>query len=298
MTASRRQFLSAGVAAGAVALFGSIPVQSNAEAGVGNHPQSGERTNGAVFHEGFENGADDYLNVNWEYVPNYDQAVLTTNQAARVGQHALRIHIDHDWDFPNVGGMPGVKPRPKNDSELRTQGICQWGEPFWYGFSLGVPADWQPDSIIEQVQEFHRDTSDGMDSAAGYGQGKPLTTRIDGSELRFRNGWSDGRMQSDPVTLQAGNWYDIVMHLNWTHSGMDQSGDGFARVWVNGEQVMDYTGPTAAADGDPPRPSEIRIYKWDWQRQSPDNRTQTYYFDEVRYANSGGSYEDVVPGER
>lgn len=254
----------------------------------------------AFLHEGGE-GTSGIIPETGNWVPDYDEAVEYTTEAARVGNGCIKLHMEYDWDYPDVGGMPAVKPIPNDpawdDLYTRDPEYGGWGIPFWHGFSLGLPDYWQPDDEVEQVFEHHKE---GGDPDSPGGTGKPVTCRITGNEMEFLNEWVEGgdvaRIWSDPVTISAGNWYDIVMNIEW--SNQDQANEGFLDIWVNGTQVMSHTGDNAPADDDRPRPPEYRIYKWEWRDGPSSTSERTYYFDEMRYADGDASYEDVVPGER
>lgn len=266
------------------------------------------------LHEGFEddNAIIDDDETTHTYVPNEPDAITYTTEDARVGTRSLRLHTDYNWDFPSNIRRGTVKPIPESeawgDLEKRDPPWGVWGQPFWLGFSLGLPSYWVEDNKIEQVFEFHRDLSDNPGDTnqekkdySGSSDGKPLSVRIDGTELHFFSNWTEGGVSqvfdiAAPQTLQAGNWYDIVMNIKWTKE--DDADTGFQRVWVNDQQVVDYTGDTVANDVAHPRPPEYRIYKWLWDSGTSNTTERTYYFDEMRYADGDASYEDVTPGVR
>lgn len=193
-------------------------------------PVGGGDAGGAAFlHEDFEDANDKIVPENGTWVPDYDEAVEVTTDAARVGNQCLRLHMEYDWEYPDVGGMPGVKPIPNDPAwtslHERDPPWGVWGEPFWIGFSLGLPDDWQPDGLVEQVFEFHRDLSENPGDTiqekkeySGSYDGKPITVRIDGTDLNFLSNWTedltnDYFLETAPQPLEAGNWYDIVMNI-------------------------------------------------------------------------------------
>lgn len=321
---SRRGFLKglAGAAtAGTIGLSGCLTLPPEPGSGPAGgpeptqRPQTGTRTDGAFLYESFEQG-DEYNIISvpggvGEYVPTNNNAIQIDDQFARTGTRSFRLHVDYEWSYPSNIRRGTNKPIPDNRGLMQEQGYSTWEEPIWFAFSLGLPQNWQPDSIVEQVQEFHRDLSEnpgGSNGArkdySGSRSGKPVTTRIDGRTLEIRNDWmADGeehnQITAAPVTLQAGNWYDVVINAKWTNEN-NGDGEGFLRVWVNDHLVVDHQGNTVANDVAPPRPPELRIYKWRWDDSSvtPDQRTRTYFFDEIRYGWSHATYEDMVPGSR
>ena len=287
----------------------------------GTSESGSDPVDGDVYrHEGWEHGNLGIIEPNQDYDgvpdPYWGEAVVPTQDVARAGSWSHKIHIDSKWDFSDVNSYR-VNPRPgesfKNDLESNDWSV--WGVPFWHSFSFYVPEDWESDSQVEQLHEFHRDISENpgaedndFDEAAcdytGFclGDGKPLSMRVDGSTLEFLTDYNceDGSECQDIPTysknLQPGTWYDVVMHIKWSKRG---DGDtGFMRIWVNDEKVYDHEGNTAAPDNHAPRAPKWGIYKWRWGLEEPDQETRTYYFDEFRYGLEGESYETMVPGER
>ena len=274
--------------------------------------QTGPRTDGAWIHEGFEGGADNMFedpNDTGGYVPSHPDAIRIDDSFARAGQRSFKLTIDYSWDYPDDVRHGTNKPIPNGRDEMQEQGYSTWSEPFWFAFSLGIPPDWRPDSIGDQIHEFHRDISgnpgdslDEMKDNAGSQSGHPLATTIYEDQIRILHETTDGseniRHRQEVYPVSAGNWYDIVYQIKW--ESPERGGNGFIRCWINGEQVLDYAGPTAANDTNPPRPPELRIYKAPWNRDeiTPDRTRISYNWDEVRYAFADAERSDVVPGER
>lgn len=290
--------------------YSSTNSEEESEPGNGG---DGPLTNGAFLFEGFENREYNMVEMPEDtggYVPNHPEAV-TLSDYARVGDTSFRLRVDYGWEYHDRIRRGSNKPIPDNRSLMASKGYSQWDTPFWFAFSLGLDENWSPDSHIEQVQECHRDlsknsgdTHEERKASSGSKPGKPVSTQIDGRTLQFRNDWTENGEERNQITeapepLEAGNWYDIVYNINWTNE-LNSDGDGFLRVWVDGEQVVDHTGNTVARDIAPPRPPELRIYKWIWNQSdiTPDNTQRTYYFDEVRYGWGDAEYSDMAPGAR
>lgn len=324
---SRREFLkglASAATVGTVGLSGCLtlppepgsgPPGGPSEApGPAQRPQTGPRTDGAFLYESFEQGEEynmiDVPGDTGGYVPTNNNALRIDDQFSRTGTRSFRLQVNYDWNYPSDVRRGTNKPIPQNRDLMQEQGYSVWGEPFWFAFSIGLPPDWQPDSHLEQVHEFHRQVGQNPGGSiqakkdySGSDSGKPIATRIDGRELHFISDWvengEDNRtIVPAPIELKSGSWYDVVMNLKWVKDGMDDT--GFIRTWVNGHQVMNYTGNTAARDVLPPAPPEVRIYKFIWNRSSvtPDQRERVYHFDELRYGWGNASYEDMVPGSR
>lgn len=279
----------------------------------GDDTEESPLTGNAFLFEGFEN--HDYNMIEMPddtggYVPKNPEAVVLSDYS-RSGDTSFRLRVDYDWEYPDGVRRGTNKPIPNHRDEMKNQGYSTWNTPFWFAFSLGLDDEWRPDSHIEQVQEFHRDLSDNPGDSlsekkeySGSKPGKPVSTQIDGRTMQFRSDWmEDGEAKSfiepAPFDLKAGQWYDVVMNINWSNE-RHADGEGFMKIWVNDTLVVDYDGNTVANDVAPPRPPELRIYKWLWNqdRITPDEKTRTYYFDDIRYGWEDAEYSDMIPGER
>lgn len=134
----------------------------------------------------------------------------------------------------NAGWSDCLNDRERSElSELRksvTRGTSQW-----YGWSLFLPENYvniYPTKVA--LGQFHQENSHVIwmfqNSKGGYhlddqvfGSTRRYYTLIDESELR-------------------GKWHRIEVQADWTDED-----DGFFRVWVDGEQKVDYSGPTMTA---------------------------------------------------
>jgi hypothetical protein len=118
--------------------------------------------------------------------------------------------------------------------------------------------------------------------------------------------WS--RWDSDPITdgafpvgrqnlwdagaVEGGRWTDWVIHAHWAY---DHGQGGFLRVWRDGVQVVDYSGPTYYNDK---RQGYLKlgIYKWPWNSgQATDSDLIILYYDQMRVAGPDGSFGAVSP---
>ena len=82
---------------------------------------------------------------------------------------------------------------------------------------------------------------------------------------------------TDPTdaTGDLGRWVDWLFEVRWSY---EPEGNGRVRVWRDGVQVVDHTGPNAFNDDLGPN-SKIGIYKWIWPTPSVDLRVA--YYDDV-----------------
>ncbi len=106
------------------------------------------------------------------------------------------------------------------------------------------------------------------------------------------------RTDSDPVnsgppthqyktTLNTNQWYEIVIGAD-----VRPAGGGFARLWIDGTQVANYTG--SIGQSELAQEMEIKCGIYRGPNVPSGNGTDTVYFDEVRY---GTSFNDVDPAQ-
>ena len=214
-----------------------------------------------------------------------------TQELARTGTWALRSFLD----------------RKNSSTSYRTEvevlGNQKIGEVFWSGISIYLPETHTKSDVWEVVFQMHDRPNDwnnvppgrqgifAVESTAGVG-GK---WRIWGLYNSTYNGGGDTQKTAFDVSageIKAG-WNDFVFNWRWAHS---PGQGGFTKVWVNGTQLVDYTGPNCYNDDIGPY-AKFGIYKGWRDRVSPTDTVQTrlVYHDEYRVAGANGTYEMVAP---
>src|SRR5438046_7721720 len=121
---------------------------------------------------------------------------------------------------------------------------CNQGQDEWWAHSLMFPPGYVPPPVASvwnwgALFDFHN-------SAAGGGQPNFMVYAAPtGLELHMAGGPNTVNLPSDPGyysiaigPLTKNVWYDLVYPVKWS-SGLD----GLFQAWLNGQQVMNYSGP-------------------------------------------------------
>ncbi len=218
-----------------------------------------------VLRDGFEGKAleDFWLPGNYGsglYVPG---AIKLSTNYVRSGMQSVEITIrEGDIDAAGDGDT-----RVERD-ELDSGHFALRGRDAWYGFSLLVPKDFP---IIDDRLV--------ISSCKQSDVSRPIVAQ------RFRNGKhtvtveSQGRKESyDLPLIPLGQWIDMIYHLRYSTGA-----DGLVEIWMNGKQVVRYSGPAADPDAKNAFYNKIGLYR------DRVNVPMTIYYD--NYA-MGGSKED------
>jgi enterochelin esterase-like enzyme len=210
----------------------------------------------------------------------------------RAGKTAFKHWIIHDGE--------------RSELAMRRTKI---GETCWYGWSLYLPADFDPAghyTIVMQMAAYppvpgRRFPGGGVGhhltigSGGGLGftlqhQGVGTVKTAQGQEIPATEVKKFDIARADAM---KGRWTDFVMHARWT--GDD---DGFLRFWVkvgdgSYQQKIDYKGATWFNDeGDGPY-FKMGAYLGDpgWKGNSP----RVVYTDEYRLGDANSSFDEVAP---
>src|SRR6184192_2134545 len=121
---------------------------------------------------------------------------------------------------------------------------CNQGQDEWWAHSLMFPPGYVPPPVAAvwnwgALFDFHN-------SAAGGGQPNFMVYATPtGLELHMAGGATTVNRPSDPgyYSIAIGPiaknvWYDFVYHVKWSSGS-----DGLFQAWLNGRQVMNYSGP-------------------------------------------------------
>ena len=109
------------------------------------------------------------------------------------------------------------------------------GTTNWYGWSFYVPEDYiniYPTKVA--LGQFHQERSHPVWMFQNSSGGYHLDDQVFGSTRRYYE-------LIDETDLR-GKWHRIEVHAKWS-----KEDDGFFKVWVNGEQKVDYSGQTMTA---------------------------------------------------
>src|SRR5213082_1516186 len=126
----------------------------------------------------------------------------------------------------------------------RSSTYCNQGQDEWWAHSLMFPPGYVPPPVASvwnwgALFDFHN-------SSPGGGQTNFMVYATPtGLELHMAGGANTVNLPSDPgyYSIAIGPitknvWYDFVYHVKWSSGS-----DGLFQAWLNGRQVMNYSGP-------------------------------------------------------
>lgn len=152
------------------------------------------------------------------------------------------------------------------------------GDEYWYAWSFYVPrnisqAHWV---FFGQFQQHHNYDSIWMFMKRS---GQPFCAVFD---WRNHNTWNcNGSRGTYPLIEDvnfAGKWHDVLVHAKWS-----QSNQGFTKIYIDGNLIVDYTGYTRTSG------NKDVYFKYGIYRHG-SNETTIVYYDEIR---RGKTREDV-----
>ncbi len=241
-----------------------------------------KKRHGLLFESDFEEGGL----KGWKTSGN---APTISRGPARAGRRAMRTSLDRRQD--RVSYRTEVSgPR------------AEIGREYWYGFSILLPEEYQPDRIWEIVAQWHGvpDFDAGEDwrnpvMALSTTQGRwSWVSRWDAKRNTFASGKRQygGAKNYDLGPYQKGLWTDWVVHVTWSYES-----DGLLQVWKNRKLLIDQKGPNAFNDRHGPF-FKMGLYKgWrDPDRRSDAVSKRLLYHDEFRMGGADAGYDDVAPG--
>lgn len=179
---------------------------------------------------------------------------------------------------------------------------------YWIGFSVYIPPEFVID--IERLTDIIFQVHGKPDKAADGTYLEPyrnpiLAFEINANKWRVWNRWDDAatapadhahdNVYEAPLGASIGAWIDWVINVRWDWR---QDGDGFLRIWRNGELWIDQDGPNCFNDQRGPHIA-MGLYKWAWKETHdyPSNTDErVFYHDEFRMGDIEASYADVAPG--
>jgi Polysaccharide lyase len=197
-------------------------------------------------------------------------SITVVSNPVRIGSYAVKMDT-RVGDPPVAGG---------NHRAEVLVGNAGMGE-YWYGWSVYIPSDWDenlPNSTGHWVNitQWHNAT------------GVPLYLNLRGNEVSFVHNSQLTGADLFPgkiigsVDSMLGKWTDFVAHINWSTST-----NGYFKIWMNGVQVVNWTGVTV------PTGSGNPYWKAGFNYASDESRVM--YVDEMRMGDSGSSFDEVDP---
>jgi len=145
---------------------------------------------------------------------------------------------------PGDINIAGSGANERTDLELAPSSTyCNQGQDEWWAHSLMFPPGYVPPPVASvwnwgALFDFHN-------SAAGGGQPNFMVYAAPtGLELHMAGGPNTVNLPTDPgyYSIAIGPitknvWYDFVYHVKWSSGA-----DGLFQAWLNGQQVMNYSG--------------------------------------------------------
>ena len=192
-------------------------------AGCARHPAP-------AVYDGFEGPT---LSAIWATDKLAPGAAVFQSEQVRAGRSALKITLQPNDPTPEISADETERDELTESDYLN----AREGEAYAYEFSLFVPQDFPvvPKRLVlaqwKQDREGHKVTSDDPVIALRYVNGKLFVTTKSERE----------RVTRYQTTREVrGRWTDFVFHIRHTRTN-----DGFVQLWIDGERVLDFRGPTA-----------------------------------------------------
>jgi len=250
---------------------------------------------------GFESGS--YLDVWQESGNNLGETFTMETTTVREGTYALKVDCS----------ALRAEIMPRSDNE-----IFNWYTNYWWGCSFYTDdADLMASN--EYYMTYFQMHAHPYNDDWTYGAGESgwtigiknnylynptpnfhfsieNTTEANATTFVPSTGaYSDRQTYYTPATNIVDQWNDIV--LNWLWSPYDAD-NPFFKMWFNGVQVVDETGPNiylldkGGRVREPYCNIQMGVYK------TNNGSSRTVYLDEVKFAlaSSGAGYNDVKPG--
>jgi len=162
----------------------------------------------------------------------------------------------------------------------------------WYGWSVYFPADFPTDGRFDIISQFH-DFHKGKPSWGEDGKAPTCIIHRDGRlqlDLKYQPAPQSTERHSFALgNFTPGAWHDFVVHVSWTHEA-----DGFFKLWLNGELMVDYEGPTYM-DYPKQKGPYFKIGNYKGAGNWPGTAPRVLYFDEFRMGDAEASFEEVNP---
>ena len=296
MKIGRRSFL---MGAGSLAAFTLTPMRMLSA-------QSGGSTSLLAFADMEVNEFEDYqapANPAWLRLSPSGNSPTISTTVSRSGNKSARLYVNRQTssnsfrtEFTTTGSA--------SDGHDRSM---QFGKTYWHGFSLYVPADWRSDSTTGEVlYQIHNRPLDWANSMTPM-----LSIRMSPNSDRWRFRVLHTSVPEGDATpsdlihavddrtqrISTGTWTDFVIEYRPDWRAIEDGGVGLTRIWMNGDKVVDYSGPNAYNETNGPY-LKLGCYKSSWKNRDLDDPVvdRLYYLDEFRMSRPDvGSYELVAP---
>ena len=167
-----------------------------------------------------------------------------------------------------------------------------FNKEYWMGYSVFIPSDFDfPDNnynsgLIGQWHAAYDDCDTRPQSQPlGFGLNRDsqgLTVSIASKAAQCGETSYTRRISIDSPKLLKGQWNDIVLNYKFSYGT-----GGFVKMWMNGKQVVNDSGPNSHNDAKGPY-FKMGIYGW-------ADTNMVVYYDEIRIGDQNSSYSEVAP---
>ena len=173
-------------------------------------------------------------------------AVILSDEYARSGHRSARITV-REGDVAQRGDSGQANERAELDSGKHEI----LGQDVWCGFSMLIPPGFPIVDTRLVMAQWKQSGLEGSPLVAQRLQGGRHYVTI--RDLDTRGGV---REEYDLPPILPGRWNDIVYHVRFT-------GDlsGMIEIWMNGQQVVRFAGPTASARGKAQFYHKVGLYR-------------------------------------
>ncbi len=220
--------------------------------------------------------------------------IAPTTAKARAGVKSLGFNFQYvDWALGDLGLRRNAAPALGYEATL--------GEDSWTGFSLFIDDTWEADfsDNREILCQWHGQSGGPARLSpplAVFGQGDQIAVNLCAADATYDCAVASpsavALVSLDLIDLR-GRWTDWVFKIKWDYT------DGTVEVWLDGDRIVDYAGPTLYRCT--VQPNELGPqwgcgpYKWNWGVLPTQVGSRIMYIDEVRFGDQFATYDDVMP---
>ncbi|MBG7612148.1 heparin lyase I family protein, partial [Polaribacter sp. BAL334] len=246
-----------------------------------------------LFNEGFESGILPTSSLN-PTVNNPPEVV--TSQDARRGTYVMKSQLNNSSLDPERSEVSLNKPEYNFEID----------QEYWVGISTKLDEDFNQGTFTDDGMIMQWHYRDWLPQYTDDFKPQPFLLRykkINGEKkIVFQHEFvdkSDGNKNKtidlDDVPAHIGVWDDWVINIRLSET------NGKFKVWRNGELVLDWSGPNHLSERPDGAYLKWGLYSYQYDdinsngTRIPDGNSRTVYHDEVRMADSTGSFDLVSP---
>lgn len=174
----------------------------------------------------------------YEQVAQPDRATIVS--PGRDGTTAVELTTQ-----PGDANIDGSGTAERADLELPpSSNYCNQGQEEWWAHSVMFPASYviPPAGAVWNwgiVFDFHHTGSTGQPNFEVVSLPTGLELWVSGGPTIVNAPTDPGFYRAAIGPVQENVWYDFVYHVMWSSGS-----DGYFQAWLNGQQVMNFSGPT------------------------------------------------------